>query len=767
MRILLIISAIGMMLSCQQRKDIDNLYLNPDIPVEQRVEDLLSKMTLKEKIAQMNQFVGLEHMASAEQDISIDEMEKSHARGFYPGLTIKDVEEMTKNGEIGSFLHVVTAKEANYLQSLAQQSKLKIPLIIGIDAIHGNGLVSGSTIYPTPIGQAASFDPELVELSSKQTALEMRKTGSHWSFTPNVEVARDARWGRVGETFGEDPYLISVMGASTVRGLQSPSGINKNSVLACAKHLVGGSQPLNGINGAPCDISDRTLHEVFLPPFEACINEDVYTVMTAHNELNGVPCHGNKYLMTDILRDRWNFKGFIVSDWMDIERMHDYHTIAPTLKDAYRISVESGMDLHMHGPDFADKLLELVNENVISEKRIDESVRKILAAKFNLGLFENPYVELSPDNSTVFSEEHQQTALEMARKGIVLLKNEGLLPINNNKFKKVLITGPNADNQSILGDWALEQPDNNVITIVEGLKNVSPETKFEHVAFDWDVRKLDNNIIKQAEQKAKECDLAIVIVGETSQRYYWNDKTCGENSDRYDINLPGNQQELVEKIYSTGVPTIVVLVNGRPLSTEWIANNIPAVIEAWEPGAMGGQALAEIIYGKVNPSAKLPITIPRHAGQIPCYYNHKFTHHWFPYATGDSSPLYHFGHGLSYTDFDISDIKLSSPEMSKEGKIIATVTVTNTGKMKGDEVVQMYIQDKFSQVTRPVKELKGFQRVTLEPNESKNVTFTIDSDMLAFYNLNMQKEAESGDFNLYIGSSSKDSDLKKTLFTLK
>ena len=349
----------------------------------------------------------------------------------------------------------------------------------------------------------------------------------------------------------------------------------------------------------------------------------------------------------------------------------------------------------------------------------------------------------------------------------MLLKNEGVLPINNKTIKKVLITGPNADNQSILGDWALQQPDSNVITIVEGLKNVSPDTKFEHISFDWDVRNLDRNTIVRAERKAKECDLAIVVVGETSQRYYWNDKTCGENSDRYDINLPGNQQELVEKIYSTGVPTVVVLVNGRPLSTEWISNNIPAIIEAWEPGAMGGQALAEIIYGKVNPSAKLPITIPRHAGQIPCYYNHKFTHHWFPYATGDSSPLYPFGYGLSYTEFEISDILLSSPDMSKNSKITATVKVTNLGKMKGDEVVQMYIQDKFSQVTRPIKELKGFQRITLEPNESKYVTFIIDSDMLAFYNLDMQKEAENGDFNLYIGNSSKDSDLKKALFTLK
>lgn len=743
------------------------IYQDAKQPVEKRVDDLLKRMTLDEKVAQMNQYVGLEHMKKAAFEISPEEMKKSHAMGFYADYPPAKIEEMTKQGMIGSFLHVVSAKEANYLQSLAMQSRLKIPLIIGIDAVHGDGMVRETTVYPTCIGQAASFNPAIVEKMSRETALEMRSTGSHWTFTPNVEVARDARWGRVGETFGEDPYLVGKMGVATVKGFQTDNYSGKDKVIACVKHLVGGSQPINGINGAPFDVSERTLREVFLPPFKECVDAGVATLMTAHNEYNGIPCHGNKYLMTDILRKEWGFKGFVVSDWMDIERMQDYHKVSETLDDAFLLSVDAGMDLHMHGPDFHFGIIDLVKKGKLSENRIDESVRKILEVKFRLGLFEDPYVDEQESEQVLFNKDHQQTALEVARQSIILLKNENnLLPIDTKKYKKILVTGPNANNQSILGDWALEQPVENVTTIYQGLKDVRPDIQFNLCEFGWNLRTMKQEQVDRAVTMAKDNDLVIVVVGENSMRYQWKDKTCGENSDRYDLDLVGLQQQLVEGLYNTGTPVVVVLVNGRPLSTEWIADNIPALVEAWEPGSLGGQAVAEILFGDINPSAKLPITIPRHSGQIQTYYNYKFTSKWFKYATGNSTPLFDFGYGLSYTTYQYSDIKLSKNKIEKTESITATIDITNTGNRAGDEIIQLYITDDYSSATRPVKEMKDFARISLQPGETKTVRFEITPDKLSFYNAQMQYGVESGSFTLRIGSSSRDEDLKNTNFVV-
>ncbi|MCD7937499.1 MAG: glycoside hydrolase family 3 C-terminal domain-containing protein [Tannerellaceae bacterium] len=744
------------------------LYLNPELPAEKRVQDLMKRMTLEEKVAQMSQYVGVEHMKAAEKEMTPEEMKESHAQGFYPGLHSSELIEMTRQGLIGSFLHVVTAKEANLLQSYAMESRLRIPVLIGIDAVHGTGLYHGATIYPTSIGQAATFEPELVERASRETALEMRATGTHWAFTPNVEVARDARWGRVGETFGEDPYLVGQMGAATVRGLQTADFTGFDKVIACAKHFVGGSQPINGINGAPCDISDRTLHEVFLPPFKDCVDAGVFTFMMAHNELNGIPCHVSRYLMTDILRDRWQFDGFVVSDWMDIERVHDKHATAATLDEAYLQSVAHGMDMHMHGPDFADCIIRMVREGKLPEKRVNDAAAKILLAKFKLGLFENPYIDEEKVDEVVFNAAHQQTALEMARKSIILLKNENsLLPIDRNRYKKIFVTGPNADNETLLGDWSFRQPDENTITVIEGLQQVSPESDFEFFPFDTNLRTMEMSRVKQAKERAARADLAIVVVGENSMRYMWKEKTCGENVDRYELSLVGLQQELVEEIYNTGVPTIVVLVNGRPLSTEWIADHIPALVEAWEPGSFGGQAIAEILFGEVNPEGKLPITIPRSAGQIQTYYNYKQTSKWFNYGTGKSTPLFEFGYGLNYSRFEFSPITLSANSMTPQGSITATVEVRNTGRVTGSEVVQMYIRDCYSSVVRPVKELKGFSKITLRPGESRKVSFEITARELSFYDIDMKYGVEKGDFLVMIGNSSRDIDLQREQFVVK
>ena len=745
----------------------DPVYKDASQSVERRVEDLLSRMTLEEKVGQMCQYVGLNHMRQTAVVLSEAEMKKSHAMGFYADCPPERIEEMIREGITGSFLHVTSVEEANYIQSLALRSRLAIPVLIGIDAMHGTGLVRGATVYPTEIGQAAAFNPELVERIGRETALEMRASGSQWTFGPNIEVARDARWGRVGDTFGEDPYLVSQLGVATVKGLQGRDFTGEDYVIACAKHMAGGSQPVNGINGAPNDMSERTLREVFLPPFEKCVEAGIYTVMAAHNEYDGIPCHGSRFLLTDILRDEWDFGGFVVSDWMDIERMQDYHTTGETLRDVYAQTLDAGMDMHMHGPDFYYEVLKMVREGVVPESRIDASVRPILAAKFRLGLFENPYVDEETTRSTLFCEEHRATALEAARQSVVLLENDGILPLDPAKYRRVLVTGPFADNQVQLGDWAFEQPDENVTTVWEGLQAVSPGTQFTLCDLGWNIRKITPEQVRNAVRQAAGKDLAIVVAGENSLRYYWTEKTCGENSDRYDISLYGEQEPLIRALHATGIPVVVVLTNGRPLSTEWISANVAALVEAWEPGSLGGQAVAEVLYGRVNPSGRMPISVPRHSGQIPVYYNHKFTHHWFRYATGDSSPLYEFGYGLSYTTFEYGDVELSSATMAPDGQLTASVSLTNTGGVAGTEVVQLYLRDKVSSATRPVKELKDFRRVTLAPGESARVEFTLTPDKLAYYDAKMHYGVEPGDFEVMIGSSSRDKDLRRAVFTVK
>ncbi|KAA8485048.1 beta-glucosidase [Arcticibacter tournemirensis] len=752
-----------------QKQTVQLAYLNPRLPIEKRIENLMSQMTLKEKIAQMSQYVGLEHMREAEKNVTENELLNGHARGFYKDLHSSGVERMVAGGEIGSFLHVLTATEANHLQSLAEKSRLKIPLLIGIDAIHGNGLVRGSTIYPSPITMASTFAPGLVEEAARQTAVEMRATGSHWAFSPNIEIARDARWGRVGETFGEDPSLVSQMGIAMIRGLQTNDFTGTDKVLACAKHLVAGGVPANGTNAAPVELSEGELRNTYLAPFKAAIREaHPFTLMPAHNELNGIPCHGNKWLMTDIVRREFGFNGFIVSDWMDMEAISTRHRQVENVKEAFRLSVDGGVDMHMHGPVFAGNIEQLTGEGRLSVARVDSACYRILEAKFKLGLFENRYVDEKMIHKVVFTKEHQQTALEIARRGIVLLKNENnLLPIRAGKYRRILVTGPNVNNQSIMGDWVFDQPTENVWTVLKGIQQEAAPSEVNFVDVGWNLRNLDEKKIEEAVSVAKSSDLAIVVLGEDSFREHWEEKTCGENRDRMDITLWGKQNALIESIQKAGIPVIVVLVNGRPLATPWIAENIPAIVEAWEPGSMGGKALAEILFGKVNPSGKLPVTIPRHVGQISTVYNHKPSLFLHPYIDGEKEPLYSFGYGLSYTSFTYSDLKVSSSAIKAGDSVTLTVTITNKGDRKGEEVAQVYIRDDYSTTTRPVKELKKFKRIVLDKGQKQTISFTIGKEELAYYNRRAEYVLESGTFTLMVGSSSLDKDLLKTKLTVQ
>ena len=731
-----------------------------------RVADLMQRMTLEDKVSQMNQFVGLEHMRSGNPN---DDKANNDAQGFYKDLSINDVTNLTIEGKIGSFLHVLTAKEANYLQELALKSPLKIPLLIGIDAIHGNALVSGTTVYPSPIGLASTWDDSFLYSVGKQTAKEMRATGSHWAFTPNIDILRDPRWGRVGETLGEDPFMVGNMGASMINGFQQDDFTGTQKVIACAKHLIGGGESINGLNAAPADISLRTLREVHLPPYKKAIDAGVYSIMAAHNELNGVPCHMNKWLMTDVLRDEFGFNGFYVSDWLDIERINTLHHTAKDMKEASYLSVDAGMDMHMHGPKFTEAIIASVEEGKLSIDRVNDACRKILTAKFKLGLFENRFVDLEKKEEFLFTKEHKATALESARKGIVLLKNNGILPLQESSSKKnIFVTGPNANNQSILGDWHAVQPSENVTTIYEGIKALG-ETKGYSVDYfnsGENIRKIKDSKIKEAAEKAKKADFAIVVVGDNSMRYKWKDKTAGENMARASLNLFGKQLDLIKEIKKTGTPVVVVLVNGKPISEPWLQNNIPAILESWEPGNLGGQAVAEILFGDVNPSGRLPLTVPRSVGQLRMIYNHKPSAYFHKYADEKKTPLYPFGYGLSYTNYKYSTPLLSDNTLTKENTILVTTEIKNTGEVDGEEVAQLYIRDNVSSVTRPVKELKGYQRVFLKAGETKTVEFTLGAESFAFYDINMNYVVEPGTFTIMTGSSSNNKDLKKTILTI-
>ena len=741
------------------------VYKDASAPVKERVEDLLGRMTLEEKVGQMNQFVGLEHIKKNEAHLTEEDLKNNTAQAFYPGFSADSVASWTKKGLVGSFLHVLTLEEANYLQSLAMESRLGIPVIFGIDAIHGNANAPDNTVYPTNIGLACSFDLELARRIARETAAEMRAMNMHWTFNPNVEVARDPRWGRVGETYGEDPYLVSLMGTETVRGYQGD--LSSDDVLACIKHFVGGSQPVNGTNGSPTDLSERTIREVFFPPFEEGVKAGAMSLMTAHNELNGIPCHSNEWLMEDVLRGEWGFKGFVVSDWMDIEHIYDLHATAENIKEAFYQSIMAGMDMHMHGVYWNEYVCELVREGRIPESRIDSSVRKILDIKFRIGLFENPYADPDRTMDIRLCDTHRHTALEAARKSVVLLKNDGLLPLDPGKYRRVLVTGINADDHNILGDWSADQKPENVTTVLEGLKMVSPETEFVFVDQGWDPRNMSEANVDRAAAAARTCDLNIVVAGEYMFRGRWTERTSGEDTDRSDIDLVGLQNELIRKVAASGRPTVLVLISGRPLGVQWAADNLPALVNAWEPGMYGGQAIAEILYGKVNPSAKLAVTMPRSAGQVQMIYNHKPSQYFHPYAVTPSTPLYPFGYGLSYTTYSYSYIWLDRTEIPADGTVKVSVEIRNTGNMAGDEIVQMYIRDRFSSVTRPVKELKDFARIHLEPGETRTVEFSVTPDKLMFLDKDLRPVVEPGEFIVMVGPSSVDRDLHTASFFVR
>lgn len=714
---------------------------NRDEAIEKKVEALLSKMSLEEKLGQMNQI-------------------SSYGN-------IEDMSRLIKKGEIGSILNEVDPVRINALQHVAmEESRLRIPILIARDVIHGF-----KTILPIPLGQAATFDPKVAEDGARVAAIEASAVGIRWTFAPMVDIARDPRWGRIAEGCGEDPYLTSVMGAAMVRGFQGDSLNSPTSIAACPKHFVGYGAAEGGRDYNSTFIPERRLRNVYLPPFEAAVKAGAATFMTSFNDNDGVPSTGNSFILREVLRKEWGFKGFVVTDWASATEMIN-HGFAADPKDAAMKAVNAGVDMEMVSYTFVKELPDLVKEGKVKESTIDEAVRDILCIKFRLGLFDDPYVDEKKD-TVMYAPSHLDAAKQAAIESVILLKNDKeVLPLNAS-VKTVAIVGPMADAPyEQMGTWVFDGDKTHTETPLKAIQElVGNRVRIIYEPGLAYSREKSEVGVAKAVEAARHADVVLAFVGEESI-------LSGEAHSLADLNLQGDQGTLITSLAKTGKPVVTVIMAGRPLTIGKEVNESAAVLYSFHPGTMGGPALADLLWGKAVPSGKTPVTFPTTVGQTPLYYAHNNTGRpadgtelllsETPVGAGQTSlgcrsyyldagfkPLFPFGYGLSYTTFKFSNIKLSANSLKKNDTLGVTFDLENTGKYEGTEVAQLYVQDKVGSVTRPVKELKRFARVTLKPGEKKNVSFTLPVSELAFWNIDMNKVVEPGDFGLWVSSDSR------------
>ncbi|MEL6668764.1 MAG: glycoside hydrolase family 3 N-terminal domain-containing protein [Bacteroidota bacterium] len=725
---LVLILAICSTLSAQSV--LPNWYKPAD---DARIDSVLALMTLEEKVGQMTLFTS---------DWAVT------------GPTLREgYQEDIKAGKVGAIFNAHTAEYNRELQRMAvEETRLGIPLIFGYDVIHGY-----RTIFPVPLGEAAGWNLDNAEESARIAAIESASAGLHWTFAPMVDIARDPRWGRIMEGAGEDVFLGSQMASARVRGFQGEDLSDPFTLIACAKHFAAYGAAQAGRDYHTVDISDRVLREIYLPPFEAALNAGVASYMTSFNEVDGVPASGSHYLLTEILRDEWGFNGFVVTDYTSINEMMD-HGVAADLKDAAHLSAEAGVDMDMQGAAFYDHLVELVENGDIPQSRVDDAVRNILRMKFALGLFDDPYKYSNPtrEAQNIFTTAHREASRRIARESMVLLQNENdILPLSGD-IERLALIGPLADSQAdMLGAWHGAGRAEECVSLLTGLR----EALGDDVQIDYQqgttVAEEDRSGFAAAIAAARAADAIVVAAGEN----WW---MSGEAASRAEIDIPGLQSELIQELASLGKPLVVVLFNGRPLAFPELTELPIAILEAWHPGTEGGHAIADILLGKHNPGGKLPITFPRSVGQIPIFYyakntgrpidpNDKYTS---KYLDESNDPLFPFGFGLSYTQFDFSEPTIDRSRINRNQSVTITIDVTNKGEMAGVEVVQLYLQDLVGSVTRPVRELKAFERIELQPGQTQTVTFTLDNSDLSFYRRDMSFGSETGQFRAYIGPHS-------------
>lgn len=755
-------------------------YQNPALPAAARVKDLLARMTLEEKAAQM--MCVWQKKADTLLDSAGNFDATKAKKHFGHGQGLGQVGRPSDAGK-GKTPRETAALTNAVQKFFMEHSRLGIPVMFHEECLHGQAAI-GSTSFSQPIGLAATFNPELVEKLYAMTAEEARVRGTHQALTPVVDVARDPRWGRVEETFGEDPYLVTQFGIAAVRGFQGDTTFKgKKHVIATLKHFAAHGQPESGMNCAPTNISLRVLHETFLQPFKECLQKaKAISVMASYNEIDGVPSHASKWLLRDLLRKEWGFKGFVVSDYYAIWELgyrpdtHG-HFVAKDKSESCALAVKAGVNIEFPEPDCYLHIIELVQKGILKEAELDDLVAPMLLWKFKMGLFEDPFV--SPDDAEriVGSEANRANALQAARETITLLKNDGsLVPLNPKKIRTIAVIGPNSDREllggysgkpkfytSVLDGIRAKVGDRIKVPYAEGCKItmggswnqdlVTPSDPLE----DW-------RQIKEAAQVAMEADVVVLAIGcnEQTSREAWSLKHMG---DRTSLDMVGRQEELVRAILSTGKPVIVLLFNGRPLTINYLVQNVPVIFECWYLGQECGHAVADVLFGDHNPGGKLPITIPRSVGHLPAFYNYKPSARR-GYLFDDVSPQYAFGYGLSYTKFAFKNVRLSQKRIGLKGDTQVLVDVTNTGKRAGTEVVQLYIRDLVSSVTRPIKELKGFKKILLKPKETQTVALDITPESLAFWDVNMKYVVEPGDFEIMVGNSSRDQDLQKVILTV-
>ena len=707
--------------------------------IDAKVDSVLKLMTLDEKIGQMNQYNG-----------------DWEATG--PITNDGDKQNQIRKGMVGSMLNVTGVEHTRSLQQMAMQSRMKIPLLFGQDIIHGY-----RTIFPIPLAEAASWDLFAIEKSARVAAVEASAVGVHWTFAPMVDIARDPRWGRVMEGAGEDPFLGSAIAKARVQGFQGNGLGNTDAVMACAKHFAAYGAAVGGRDYNAVDMSLRQLHEIYLPPFKAALDAGAATFMNSFNDLNGVPATGNKYLQRDLLKGQWKFKGFVVSDWGSVREMIN-HGYSKNNYEAAMHATNAGSDMDMESRSYIQNLKQLVKDKKVTVAVIDDAVKRILKKKFEMGLFDDPYKfsNIAREQQQFNNAAHLQASQTMAEKSIVLLKNNNqLLPLSK-QIKNIALIGPFVkavrDN---LGFWSYSWPDDTarVVTLYQGIQNkVSSNTKLLY-AKGCDIDDQNKNGFEEALTAAKDADVIIMSMGEASN---WS----GEAKSRSNIHLPGVQEELIKAMQATGKPVVVLINAGRPLIFNWTADNVPAILYTWWLGTKAGDAIANVLFGDYNPSAKLPMSFPRTEGQIPIYYNHYNTgrpaandsdvNYVSAYIDLPNSPKFCFGYGLSYTSFNYSAVSLNKTQIKANEKLEAAITITNTGNYDGEEVVQLYIRDMVASVVRPVKELKDFQKIFLKKGETKTVKFIITVDGLKFYDNELKYDWEPGEFEIMIGTNSVD-----------
>src|SRR6266516_2067046 len=656
-----------------------------------------------------------------------------------------------RKGLVGSFLNLAGADATHAAQQVAvTESRLHIPLLFGLDVIHGY-----RTIFPIPLGEAASWDPEAVRAAAHVAATEASAAGVHWTFAPMVDIARDPRWGRIAEGSGEDPYLGSAMAAARVRGFQGADPRAPDAVLATVKHFAAYGGAEGGRDYNTVDLSERTLREVYLPPYHAALDAGAATVMTSFNEIGGIPSTASPWLMTTLLRREWGFKGFVVSDWTAVAELMN-HGVAGSRAEAGKLALEAGVDMDMVSRIYVNDLPALVRAGRIPMAVVNEAVRRVLRAKAALGLFDDPYHGATPERerAALLAPEHRQLARRVAEEAIVLLKNDGQrLPLGAS-VKTIAVIGPLADDKvSALGSWPGRGDPQDAVTPLEGIKQRAGSVSVVY-AKGAGILDTSTGAFADAVAAAKQAEVAVLVLGEAGDM-------SGEAASRANIDLPGVQQQLLEAVHATGTPVVLVLMSGRPLTIPWAAEHVPAIVESWFLGVETGPALAAVLFGDVSPSGKLPATFPRAVGQIPLYYNHKNTgrptgpdKYTSKYTDLPVTPLFPFGHGLSYTTFGYSDLRLSAPRITPAGTLRASVTVTNTGSREGAEVVQLYVHDEVASVTRPVRQLVGFRRVSLKPGEARTVDFQLGPKELGLYNRDMKVVVEPGKLRVFVGGSS-------------